>query len=185
MHQPPVYLPRDGKPACKMAAYTLSIHAKLGVKVIFDRVCSVATTSKLRDVCFSNLDHVDGELQLQHTKVASEKTGPWSDIDSDEAVSTLADLGLRYVMYVLENTADEPEEVAVPQERNVVHVLMQTARERVLPNKLHVNNKKDLLYNDVIDLLDANQLDFQATTAESTGAYVVRVSAFLYLLFFK
>ena len=63
-------------------------------------------------------------------------------------------------------------EAVVPQ-RSVHDVLMNATRNCVLPKKLHVNNKKDLLFNDVIDLLASHQLDFQATTAESTGAYIV------------
>ena len=66
-------------------------------------------------------------------------------------------------------------EAVVPQ-RCVHDVLMNATRNRVLPKKLHVNNKKDLLFNDVIDLLASHQLDFQATTAESTGAYVVIIT---------
>ena len=41
------------------------------------------------------------------------KNEPWSDIDFDETVSALAALGLRYVLFVLEDTAasaEEPEE---------------------------------------------------------------------------
>ena len=79
-----------------MASYTLSLQCKRGVKVIFDHVCSVAITLKLRDVCSSNLDE---EFHLKCTKVASEKHGLWSDIDSDENVSALATLGLRYIVF--------------------------------------------------------------------------------------
>ena len=123
---------REGKfqKVCKMASYTLSTHCKLVVKVFFDRVCSVALTSKLREVCSLNLDK---ELQLLHIKVASEKNGPWSDIDCDETVSALAALGLRYVLFVLEDraaSAEEPEEVA-SQQRNVVDVLMHAARNHM------------------------------------------------------
>ena len=71
---------------CKMASYTLSLQCKCSVKVIFDRVCSVAITLKFQDVCLSN------------RRFSIRKT--WSDIDSDENVSALATLGLRYIVYL-------------------------------------------------------------------------------------
>ena len=65
---------------------------------------------------------------------------------------------------------------AVVPKRSVHDVLMNATRNRMLPQILHVNNKKDLLFNGVTDLLASHQLDFQATTVESTGAYVVIIT---------
>ena len=114
-----------------MASYTLSLQCKRGVKVIFDRVCSVAIMLKLRDVYSSNLDE---EFYLRCTKVASEKHGLRSDIDSDENVSALAALGLRYIVFTLEDTAasadDEPDVEAVVPQRSVHDVLIQKKKKK-------------------------------------------------------
>ena len=70
-----------------MAFYTLSVHSKCGLNVLFDRVCSFETSPKLKEIFTKNVE--EGYV-LKETKVAANKMGPWSDISGEEPVSAIA-----------------------------------------------------------------------------------------------
>ena len=62
--------------------------------MLFDRVCSVETSSKLKEIFTENVE--EGYV-LKETKVAANKMGPWSDISGEEPVSVIAVLSINAI----------------------------------------------------------------------------------------
>lgn len=103
--------------------------------MLFDRVCSVAIQSTLNDIYTANIADIDveveGEVRLKDIKVSEIKSSRGSVIDGTETVSTLKDLGLRYVVFTCEKVADESEvELVAGDKPNAFEVLMATAKSR-------------------------------------------------------
>ena len=67
-------------------AYTLSLVAKLGATVIFNRISRVDVNISLEELFRSNIEDRGNDVKLVKVKVGEERGGPWSDIDGSETI---------------------------------------------------------------------------------------------------
>ena len=75
-----------------MAAYSVSIHCQLGVKVLFDRICSVPIHTTLLDLFETNIEtvaEVDGVKLNRITVAETKSSSSGSEVESTEVVGTL------------------------------------------------------------------------------------------------
>ena len=88
--------------------YTLSLVAKLGATVIFNRISRVDVNISLEELFRSNIEDRGNDVKLVKVKVGEERGGPWSDIDGRETVQSCKDMQLRCILFVCASA--EPEE---------------------------------------------------------------------------
>ena len=81
-------------------AYTLSLVAKLGATVIFNRISRVDVNISLEELFRSNIEDRGNDVKLVKVKVGEERGGPWSDIDGSETVQSCKDMQLRCISCV-------------------------------------------------------------------------------------
>ena len=69
-------------------AYTLSLVAKLGAAVIFNRISRVDVNISLEELFRSNIEDRGNDVKLMKVKIGEERGGPWSDIDGSETIQS-------------------------------------------------------------------------------------------------
>lgn len=87
-----------------------------GTDIVFNRVCRVATLSTISDLYNSNIENLleKDELKIVNVKVEESKSAPGSGIGLNESISTLQDLGLRYVCFSCGRSRADGDVVLVP-----------------------------------------------------------------------
>ena len=81
-------------------AYTVSLVAKLGATVIFNRISRVDVNISLEELFRSNIEDRGNDVKLVKVKVGEERGGPWSDIDGSETVQSCKHIQLRCILFV-------------------------------------------------------------------------------------
>ena len=83
-------------------AYTVSLVAKLGATVIFNRISRVDVNISLEELFRSNIEDRGNDVKLVKVKVGEERGGPWSDIDGSETVQSCKHIHvqLRCILFV-------------------------------------------------------------------------------------
>ena len=91
---------------CSKMAYTLSLVAKLGATVIFNRISRVDVNISLEELFRSNIEDRGNDVKLVKVKVGEERSGPWSNIDGSETVQSCKDMQLRCILFVWQGALD-------------------------------------------------------------------------------
>lgn len=168
-----------------MATYAVCACVMRERKVVVDRLVSAPISLNLRELFHDVMSDVPATSNDQFTgleiAVGEKRNGPWSTVSPTETVATIADLQFRYIQFKMIQpdippTATTTRSTVKP---DVTQVLMATARSTRLPSKENVSNKKQAMFNDIIDLLEARGLGFPGATTETEGRYIVQVCVFL------
>ena len=78
---------------------TLSLVAKLGATVIFNRISRVDVNISLEELFRSNIEDRGNDVKLVKVKVGEKRGGPWSDIDGSETVQSCKHIQLRCIRW--------------------------------------------------------------------------------------
>lgn len=160
-------------------AYTLSLVAKMGAALIFNRISRVDVNISFEELFRSNIEDRGNDIKLVKVKVGEERGGPWSDIESSETVQTCKDMQLRCVLFVCGAVEPEEDDVEVEDTEGAldgIKVLMSAAKDHsALPKMVDTHTNKHKMYNDLIKMVGDSGLGFHAVTKDTEGAFVIRV----------